>query len=223
MAPSREALLDERESLLAEIAAVYGTRQGLSETISLEGFLWVDAAVEAMALKGPTDYLEIGSFMGVSTIVFASALRRRGVLGRIVCLDPYFDQGYVETLPWGGETVVKNSTPYVMAKACELYARCGLEVYLNRQESRAGLQAIISGGKKFGLVFIDGNHEGLNPLCDLALSLCVIAPGGFVVLDDVAWPDVAPVKALCDRHLVPVLGSPQKACYQAVERRYERP
>ena len=212
----------ERERLLAEIETVYGSRLGLSETISVDGFLWVDAAVEAMAFDRPVDYLEIGSFMGVSTVVFATALRRRGALGRIVCLDPYFDNGYVETLPWLGEPVVKDSTPHVMAKASQLYASCGFDVYMNRQESRTGLQAIISGGKKFGLVFIDGNHEGLNPLCDLALSLCVIAPGGFIVLDDVTWPDVAPVKALCDRHLIPVLSSPQKACYRVVERRFER-
>jgi len=149
------------------------------------------------------DFLEIGSYQGVSLVIVAHILRSAGKLGRIVSIDPYFPEGYLETPPLRG-THRMDSTPATMSAALELYRRFDLSVELIQQTSEVGARALLNSGREFDMIFVDGNHERLHPLVDTSLSILLLKERGLLCLDDVRWPDVAPVAELCSRHMTPV-------------------
>ncbi len=161
--------------------------------------LSVAAASEAFQ---PVDFLEIGSCQGVSMGAIGTMLKGHGVLGRLTSVDPYFDTGYFEgrTGPWGENfhiEVDKRSRDLAM----QLYGKLGLQVELVEKISREGLVELIRGERQYSLIYIDGSHEGTNPVTDFGLCQALLAPGGIIMLDDPYWPDVAPLRELCQRHL----------------------
>jgi predicted O-methyltransferase YrrM len=164
-------------------------------------------------LDGRADYLEIGSFQGASLAVVATTLRTMGRLGAICSVDPYFPGGYEETPPFETEAVRKRATPRMMRQAFELYRQLDLEVEHIREISSRALVQLLRGNRLFDLIFVDGNHEGLNPMVDMALSLQLLRPGGYIVMDDNSWPDIRPIVELCDRHLPVVAKGFHKTCY----------
>jgi predicted O-methyltransferase YrrM len=148
------------------------------------------------------DYLEIGSCQGVSMGAIGSMLRSYGALGKLTSIDPYFAAGYPEGRdgPWGEDfhiQIDKRSRNM----ALQLYVRLGLKVELVEKISRDGLVELIRRDRKYNLIYIDGSHEGLNPIADFGLCQALIAPGGIIMLDDPYWPDVVPVRELCQRRL----------------------
>jgi predicted O-methyltransferase YrrM len=103
---------------------------------------------------------------------------------------------------------------HAMQIAMALYEEFGLDVELIRDISSEGLKRLINSGNKFQLIYIDGSHEGFNPLIDFALCTRLIEPGGVIMLDDHHWPDVKTVKELCDRHLPKVYESWKVVAYK---------
>ena len=65
----------------------------------------------------------------------------------------------------------------------------------------------------FDLIYIDGSHEGLEPLKDLGFSLELINENGIIMLDDPHWPDVNTIKELCERHYKKITESWKVAAY----------
>jgi len=59
---------------------------------------------------------------------------------------------------------------------------------------------MVRASEQYDIVYIDGTHQGLNPLVDAALAVCLTRPGGVIILDDWHWQDVLPVKCTFDRH-----------------------
>jgi predicted O-methyltransferase YrrM len=147
-------------------------------------------------------FLEIGSCQGVSMGAIGSMLKDYGALGKLTSIDPYFESGYREgrTGPWGEDfhiEVDKRSRDL----ALQLYRNLGLKVELLEKISRDGLAELIRRERKYNLIYIDGSHEGLNPIADFGLCQALVAPQGIIMLDDPYWPDVAPLRELCQRHL----------------------
>lgn len=161
------------------------------------------------------NYLEIGSALGASLSLIALILQGHNLLGKLVSNDPYFEKGYTE----GDKGIWKKDTRVdidedAMQIAMALYEKLGLNVELIRDISSRGLKKLIAEGNKFQLIYIDGSHEGFNPLIDFALCTQCIAHGGVIMLDDHYWPDVKGVKELCDRHLLKVYESWKVAAYK---------
>lgn len=164
--------------------------------------------------EGPIDYLEIGTFMGASMVTVGTLLHALGAAGRLVSIDPYFEEGYRETPPGGAGTGLKMSTPETMRRAMEYYRAAGLSVEVVRETGARALFDLAAGEARFAFVYIDGKHEQFAPMSDLALALRVLKPGGHVMLDDVNWPDVRPLYDLCRRHLTLVTEGFDKACFR---------
>jgi predicted O-methyltransferase YrrM len=151
------------------------------------------------------DYLEIGSAQGLSMSVIALMLDKQGALGQLVSIDPYFEDGYYE----GAKGIWKKNSHVSITKktkqaACQLYRSLGIDVELFETVSSDGLRSLIREGRKFHLIYIDGSHEGLNPIVDFGISCSLLHAGGIIMLDDHHWPDVSVVKLLCDNHCVEV-------------------
>lgn len=148
------------------------------------------------------NYLEIGSALGASLSLIGLILREHNFLGELVSIDPYFEEGYVEGSKgiWQKNEKI-NIDENGMQIAKVLYEQLGLDVELIRDVSSEGLMRLIDGSKKYQLIYIDGSHEGFNPLTDFALCTRLLARGGVIMLDDHYWPDVKIIKELCDRLL----------------------
>jgi predicted O-methyltransferase YrrM len=176
----------------------------------VEGFLrTIDAAAH------PVRYLEIGSNRGLSMAVVSLILQDTGRLVSATSIDPYFASGYDEGL--SGPYLHLNHVQIdkrVRDLALDLYVDLGIAVELIEMTSRDGLRHLIASDRTFDLIYIDGSHEALNPAADFGLSLACLASEGMIILDDHQWPDVAPIKTLCDLHCDPVWITWKTAAYR---------
>lgn len=210
-----EAISSRQEWLLDQIETVYGRRSGLSDAIHDEGFQFIDTVARLVSSTGRRiDFLEIGSFMGISMAAWATSLLHYGALGICVSVDPYSPEAYTQTPPWQETPIRAIVGPEIMAHAADLYSRCGLNVRQVRASARDALPGLLAEPARFDLIFVDGNHEGLNPFFDVGAAIALSRAGGYLVLDDTTWPDVLDVKRLCDRHLEKVAETHVKVCYR---------
>jgi predicted O-methyltransferase YrrM len=105
--------------------------------------------------------LEIGLAYGFSMLFFLAALKKNGH-GQHTAIEPF---------PWHG-----------MAYAKARQVGMPLEV-INELSERAGVD-FARAGRKFDVIFIDGNHRFDNVLCDFTLFAKVCNMNGYIVLDD---------------------------------------
>jgi len=147
------------------------------------------------------DYLEIGSAQGMSMSVIGVMLQETGVIGDLVSVDPYFQDGYIEGAGSPFSNVQKiEINKKARDKALSLYKSLKLNVELLEMKSSDGLKRLLNEDRKFHLIYIDGSHEGLNPVIDFGLSYELLQPNCIIMLDDHSWNDVRGLKSLCDKH-----------------------
>jgi predicted O-methyltransferase YrrM len=160
-------------------------------------------------------YLEIGSNRGLSMAFIGALLRQRGKLKRLVSVDPYFASGYAEGAlgPYQVERQVAIDQT-TRDGALRLYAALNLSVELIERTSEDALKALIAKRENFDFIYIDGYHEQLVPAVDFGLSYAVLAKPGIIILDDHLWPDVLPLKQLCDRHATRIQETWKTASYR---------
>jgi len=157
--------------------------------------------VEATKRFRQVNYLEIGSAQGCSMALVGWLLRAHGRLGRLVSVDPYFEQGYQEGARGVfGTCKLVQIDKKARSRAIELYEAIGLDVRVIEKTSFEALPELLRERAKFQLVYIDGSHERLAPLVDFGLSALLLRRRGIVLLDDHHWPDVKAVRKLCDLH-----------------------
>lgn len=206
-----------RATVQAAAATIYGDSwnyysDALRPEIA-EGFArTVDAVAQT---NQPVQYLEIGSCQGLSMSLIAGLLRDRSVLGSLVSIDPYFETGYIE----GGTGPYRKAEQVVVTKntkacALRLYTQLGLNVEIIERRSGEGLIELIRNARTFDLVYIDGSHEQLCPTIDFGLCSAILRPNGVLILDDHMWPDVQPIKQLCDKHAVKIQETWKTASYR---------
>ena len=206
-----------RTTVQAAAAAIYGDcwnyySDALRPEIA-EGFVrTVDAVVQT---NQPVHYLEIGSCQGLSMSLIAGLLRDRNVLGSLVSIDPYFETGYLE----GGAGPYRKAEQVAVTKntkacAMRLYTQLGLNVEIIERTSGDGLIELIRNARSFDLVYIDGSHEQLCPAIDFGLCNAILRSNGVLILDDHMWPDVQPIKHLCDKHTVKIQETWKTASYR---------
>lgn len=173
------------------------------------------AAMEVSRSFSTVDYLEIGSAQGCSMGVMAELIRGRSTIGQLVSIDPYLPEGYVEfnSDVFANLHVPMDKTSRDYARA--LYEALRLSVNLLEMPSTLGLLRLLRDDKRpqFSFAYIDGRHDGLNPLLDFALTHELVVPGGVIMLDDHSWDDVNPIKRLCDRHCRKIHESWKVAAY----------
>lgn len=151
---------------------------------------------------GAISYLEVGSNQGVSMAFFYEFIRRTGAVAELVSVDPYYESGYFEgsRAPLNDVDLPVSIDKSTRDAALRLYRSLGARVRLIEKTSREALIGMLAVGAKFDIVYIDGSHQGLNPIIDVALAECLVNPGGAIILDDWNWQDVLPIKLLYDEH-----------------------
>jgi len=149
-------------------------------------------------------YLEIGSNQGVSMAFISEFIKINKIASLLVSVDPYYEEGYLEG---EGNPLNKYDNAVAITKttkedAFRLYSYLKTPVQLLEMRSREALQKLFTHQEMFDVIYIDGSHQGLNPMVDTVLAQCIIKPGGVIILDDWYWDDVLPIKKLLDLHAV---------------------
>jgi predicted O-methyltransferase YrrM len=178
-----------------------------------------EQVISALPSNTEIHYLEIGSANGASMSLVATLLKRSHPNFRLVSIDPYYENGYDE----GERGPLKTRLPININKdtrtrALRLYAKMQIEVELIEMESTRGLVELIKRGSLFDMIYIDGFHEGLQPAIDFGLCRPLLKRGGVVLLDDHMWPDVEPIKLLCDVHAEKIVASAKIVAYRLNDR-----
>jgi hypothetical protein len=131
----------------------------------VDGWLTVAEGAELSALAKGCDVLEIGSFMGRSTVCMARSAKH------VLCIDPF--DGRATSRP--GDT---------MAAFLENLDKHGVR---NRVEAIRGTSAECAehvAGRRFDVAFVDGDHDAGAVLFDAGVARRSLKPGGLIAFHD---------------------------------------
>jgi predicted O-methyltransferase YrrM len=120
--------------------------------------------------------LEVGSAYGYSTIRLAERA------AHVDAVDPHAGE-----LPGSYETMLAN---------LERYGAWD-KVTILRDYSEHALPALIEAGHRYGLAFVDGNHD-YNVQRDVENALTLLVPGGHVAVHDYDQYDFPVITQVCD-------------------------
>jgi hypothetical protein len=156
------------------------------------------AAVARLAPAG--DLVELGSWWGKSAVALGWLSRRYGI-GKLLCVDPWSivesqmsnQDVNVQTARWDMEECVRVfETNLAMlagdANYLRLPSRDAAGVYARDKAARTPAFGETRYTGSIALLHVDANHE-LEPVREeVRLWTPMVAPGGWVVLDDYQWP-----------------------------------
>lgn len=149
----------------------------------------------------PGDVVEIGTWWGKSAFIL-SRLARSYHVGNVLCVDPWSN----EHLMQGDQASLVDGIPVDAGEAFTVfqlsllpYANGNINylrqpsvdahaAYVDRNAVANPLfgETIYSG--RIAVLHIDGNHSYANAKSDMDLWSGLVAPGGWIVVDDYTWP-----------------------------------
>lgn len=151
--------------------------------------------------RPPRSVVEIGSYLGRSTVFFALALRDLGVPGRVVSIDPHTgDRQQLEAL-----STDRLATYELFRQHCHA---AGVEDLVEAHVA-SSLEVAAGWSEPVDLLYVDGWHSYDAVIADGEAWLCHLTPGGVVIFDDYAAYDEvrAAIHALAGRGLFRLWGS----------------
>jgi predicted O-methyltransferase YrrM len=148
-----------------------------------------------LLVRSPEHILEIGSYEGRSTLWLLENFKP----SHITCIDTWKGSDEVaheyikddiakKDILWN--RFCKNVSPYA--------SRLGIM----RNTSRIALKQLGLQEKRYGLIYVDGDHHRLNCLEDLVLSFPMLELGGIVIVDDYLWGSAKEEDSNCVRGAV---------------------
>ncbi len=147
------------------------------------------------ALKLPMqNVVDVGVWLGQSTIVFASALKDRGINGVVVAVDTFL--GSPELWMTFDQTPIgrKHGMPNLYWHFLSHVAKAGLQDYVVPMPQTSSCAAILLKAVPLSpdLVYLDAAHDYKSVLRDCEDYFDLLAPGGHLVGDDYldAFPGV---------------------------------
>ncbi len=149
----------------------------------------------------PTTLVEIGSYLGRSTVFFALAMRQLAPTGRVVAIDPHTgDRQQLESL-----TAERLPSFELFSEHCRA---AGVDDLVEPMVMTS-LEAAVSWSGDIDLLFVDGWHSYPAVIEDGEAWLPHLSAGGIVVFDDyLAYEDVRrAVDELAARGLFRLWGS----------------
>ena len=200
---------------LGTLKGIYDTPISFPASLSPEAGLLLHALVRNLR---PRVALEIGTFMGVSTIWIASALienRSSGPGTLAGVLHSFDDFGPIQKGPWRDQELTENRLDLVRRRLTE--AGVAEVVTLHKGDSSTGVartreRLMDLGGVQ--LAFIDGDHSFQGVCKDLWAVEPVLSTGGHVILHD-----TFPEQCACDgpRQLIDRIQSVATGLYEVCE------
>lgn len=133
----------------------------------------------------PENTLEIGLAYGFSTVYFLAAIQRNGK-GHHLAVDLHQER------QWNGVGLTREKV---------LNLKPGTFSFSD-EDSIQGLTRFFREQRRFGVIFIDGNHRFDYVLVDFSLASLVCELGGHIILDDLWMPSIQRVVSFIRRNRV---------------------
>ncbi|RMG95418.1 MAG: class I SAM-dependent methyltransferase [Deltaproteobacteria bacterium] len=143
-----------------------------------------EAIYRIVRTRAPRRILEVGTHVGASTLAMACALARCGDAGHLTTvdvLDVNADDG-----PW--RRVGSRACPRTLAEDLGV----GERIEFVTQPAMEALRAAARDGRRFDLVFLDGDHGAAAVYEEVAAATFVLAEGGWILLHDY-YPGARPL------------------------------
>jgi predicted O-methyltransferase YrrM len=160
---------------------------------NIPGWTWGDEAVALMrtayALPADAVIVEVGSFLGKSTVMLAGARKLRGS-GRVCCIDPFDGSGDGHSVPFYRE-IASQSSLSLRERFDDNLQRAGLGGWVEVHQGTADrIAAAWTCG--IDLLFLDGDQsvQGARRAYDAFVSF--LKPGGTLALHNSAPRAYAP-------------------------------
>jgi predicted O-methyltransferase YrrM len=190
--PSAERVREVRDRLLATgavVAEADGQPRrlspvaiGVKEGLTLRGWVRRERALRT---------LETGLGFAISTLFICEGLLANGPGARHLAVDPYQFEG----LP-------SHETTYA-GVGLQILEEAGVRdlVEFHPEGSQIVLPRLLDEGRRFDLVFVDGNHRFEGVFVDLIYSGRMLKEGGIVFADDMQLAGVRRAVAFCVANL----------------------
>ncbi|HKK41202.1 MAG TPA: class I SAM-dependent methyltransferase [Bacteroidales bacterium] len=120
------------------------------------------------------DYLEIGSFEGLSTCWMARLLELKSQKPSITAIDFF---GYKPDHGDFGKHFDKNVGNFIK----------NIAVKKIKSHSAKALADLFQEKSEFDLIYVDGAHDALNVIVDASLCWRMLRDGGVIIFDDYFW------------------------------------
>lgn len=141
--------------------------------------------------------VEIGVYRGKLMLPLARLMRRLG-RGEVVGIDPYSAQAAIQRdveregidlVEWPRSVDWEGLHQGVL----DAISRWGLEGHARLLRQRAEDAAPGFAASPIDILHVDGNHDREAVTEDVELYLPYLRDGGYLVMDDIAWPSVRPL------------------------------
>jgi hypothetical protein len=141
--------------------------------------------------------VEIGVYRGRLFLPLGKLMALRGH-GEIVGIDPYsvdaavqrdVEREGIDLVAWP-TTIDWDGIHDEIVTAMEHW-QTGIHARLVRRRSKDAADLFVD--SPIDLLHVDGNHDRDAVLDDLERYLPLIRPGGYLVMDDIAWPSIKPI------------------------------
>lgn len=129
-----------------------------------------------------TEFLEIGSFEGRSTVWTIENLMEDG--DHITCIDTW--EGGEEHNKIAMSEVEQRFTHNLQVAYQKFPARAALK---RRGKSTTLLAEEICEGSSYDFIYVDGSHTAPDVLADAVMAWRMLSKGGLMVFDDYVWGD----------------------------------
>lgn len=140
------------------------------------------AWADLFASLKPQRILEIGCYEGRATVFMIQEGSRYADL-QVTCVDTW--AGSIDLPPEamaGVEGCFDRNTAIAIG-ACTR----PVTFHKRKQSSIVALAELITNGKRFDLIYVDGSHTAPDVLTDAVMAFHLLAPGGVMVFDDYTW------------------------------------
>ena len=161
----------------------------------------IRALCELFRYAPPGDIVEIGSWWGKSAFVLNWLAGCYGI-GKLLCVDPWSNEhliqkdekGLVDRVPVNADEALTvfqiNLLPY--AHGAMNYLRLpsvdAAETYRHSRVVTTPIFGETHYSGQIAVLHVDGNHSYENARADVEAWSDLVAPGGWIIIDDYIWP-----------------------------------
>jgi cephalosporin hydroxylase len=182
--------------IVGKSGKVFESRPALSTTRNLSEI------VEILCRSRPENTLEVGMAFGGSSLIFAD-------IGRTVCaggyrhtaIDPY------QSTVWDG-----------VGMQCLEAAGLQKFIELFEEPSCLVLPHLLSEGRRFGVIYVDGSHLFEDVFVDAYFCARLLTVDGYLLFDDSSNRHVAKVLAFIDSNQLALQRLPERTLHQRIAR-----
>lgn len=135
--------------------------------------------IKAM-MRRRADFLEVGSYEGRSSVWTVENMVPDS--GSLTCIDTW--QGSEEHSQEDMAAVEARFDHNIELASQQFPLR---EIWKIKQPSIHALGEMVSLGRKFDFIYIDGSHQAKDVLTDSCMAWPLLRSGGFLVWDDYLW------------------------------------